>query len=73
MAVLPFRLPAGATAVVMSWLISHVRAARTNLEAQSDPTAEEPRAICRDALADARQFGVPVPHLEAAEEYFADA
>jgi 2-dehydropantoate 2-reductase len=71
MAVLPFRVPAGATAAVMSWLISHVKAARTNLEAQSDPTAEEPRAICRDALADARRFGVPVPHLEAAEQYFA--
>jgi 2-dehydropantoate 2-reductase len=71
MAVLPFRIPAGLTAAVVSWLISHVKAARTNLEAQSDPTAGEPRAICRDALADARKFGVPVPHLEAAEEYFA--
>jgi 2-dehydropantoate 2-reductase len=71
MAVLPFRVPAGMTAAVMSWLISHVKAARTNMEAQSDPIAEEPRAICRDALADARRLGVPVPHLEAAEEYFA--
>ena len=70
-AVLPFRVPVGMTAAVMSWLISHVKAARTNLAAQSDPTAEEPRAICREALADARRFGVPVPHLEAAEEYFA--
>jgi 2-dehydropantoate 2-reductase len=70
MAVLPLRLPAGATAAVMSWLITHVRALRTNLEAQSDPTAEEPRAICRDALADARRFDVAVPHLEAAERYF---
>jgi 2-dehydropantoate 2-reductase len=70
MAVLPFRVPAGATAAVMSWVISHVKAARTNLEAQSDPTASEPRAICRDALADARRYGVAVPHLEAAEQYF---
>jgi 2-dehydropantoate 2-reductase len=70
MAVLPFRVPAGMTAVVMSWLISHVKAARTNLESQPDSTSEEPRAICRDALADAHRFGVPVPHLEAAEEYF---
>jgi 2-dehydropantoate 2-reductase len=69
-AVLPFRMPAGITAAVMSWLITHVKAARTNLEAQSDSTASEPRAICRDALADARRFGVPVPHLEAAESYF---
>ena len=69
--VLPFRVPVGPTAAVMSWLISHVRDARTNLEAQSDPTASEPRAICRDALADARRYGVPVPHLEAAEQYFA--
>jgi 2-dehydropantoate 2-reductase len=71
-AVLPFRVPAGMTAAVMSWLISHVKAARTNMEAQSDPTAEEPRAICRDVLADARRFGVPVPHLEAAEKYFTE-
>lgn len=70
MAVLPFRVPAGMTAAVMSWLITHVKAARTNMAAQSDATAEEPRAICRDALADARRLGVPVPHLEAAEEYF---
>lgn len=33
MAVLPFRMPAGMTAAVMSWLISHVEAARTNLQA----------------------------------------
>ncbi|KQV06424.1 ketopantoate reductase family protein [Leifsonia sp. Root112D2] len=70
MAVLPFRMPAGMTAAVMSWLINHIKALRTNLEAQSDPTAEEPRAICRDALADSRRFGVPVPRLEAAEKYF---
>ena len=70
-AVLPFRSPAGATAAAMSWLIEHVPALRTNLAAQSDPSAEEPRAICRDALADARRWGVPVPHLEAAEQYFA--
>jgi len=70
-AVLPFRVPAGMTAAVMSWLITHVKAARTNMEAQSDPTAAEPREICRDALADARRFGVPVPRLEAAETYFA--
>jgi 2-dehydropantoate 2-reductase len=57
----------------MSWLITHVKALRTNLEAQADATAEEPRAICRDALADARRYGVPVPHLEAAEKYFATA
>jgi 2-dehydropantoate 2-reductase len=70
MAVLPFRVPVRTTAAVMSWLISHVKALRTNLEAQSDSTAGEPSAICRDALADARRFGVPVPHLEAAEKYF---
>jgi 2-dehydropantoate 2-reductase len=70
MAVLPLRTPAGMTAAVMSWLITHVKALRTNLEAQSDPSAAEPRAICRDALADARRFGVPVPHLEAAQQYF---
>jgi 2-dehydropantoate 2-reductase len=69
--VLPLRLPAGPTAAAVSWMMTHVRAARTSLENQSDPTAEEPRAICRDALADARRFGVPTPRLEAAERYFA--
>ena len=70
LALLPFRLPAGPTAAAMSFLITHVKAARTNMAAQSDPTAEEPRAICRDALADARRYGVAVPQLEAAEQYF---
>ncbi|PZQ89122.1 MAG: ketopantoate reductase [Leifsonia xyli] len=70
-AVLPFRMPAGLTAAAMAWLTTHVAAARTSLAAQTDPTAEEPRAICRDALAEARRLGVPVPRLEAAEVYFA--
>lgn len=70
-AVLPFRVPAGMAAGLMSWLITHVKAARMSLENQTDQTAAEPREICRDALADARRFGVPVPRLEAAEKFFA--
>ena len=40
--------------------------ARVNFEAHSD----QPRAICRDTLAEARRRGVAVPRLEAAEPYF---
>lgn len=68
--VLPFRAPAWLTAPALSWLLVHVTPARVNFEAHSDPGAEEPRAICRDALAEARQRGVATPRLEAAETYF---
>jgi 2-dehydropantoate 2-reductase len=69
--ILPFRAPARLTAPALSWLLAHLRAARVSLEAHADPTAEEPRAICRDALAEARRRNVVVPRLEAAEAYFA--
>ena len=66
-AVLPFRAPARLTALGFSWLITHVAAARVNFEAHSDPAAEEPRAICRDTLDEARRHGIAAPRLEAAE------
>ncbi len=69
--VLPFRAPARLTAPALAWLTAHVRPVRANFAAHADPDAEEPRAICRDTLAEARRLGVAVPRLEAAEPYFA--
>ncbi|MDT8915241.1 2-dehydropantoate 2-reductase N-terminal domain-containing protein [Amycolatopsis sp. PS_44_ISF1] len=63
---LSFRVPARPAAAVLGWLIGHVGPLRVNFEAQSDPGAEEPRAICRDTLAEARRRGIAVPRLEAA-------
>ncbi|MCF6474621.1 ketopantoate reductase [Nonomuraea sp. MG754425] len=69
--VLPFRAPTWLTAPVFAWLTAHVTAVRVNIEAHSDPDAEEPREICRDTLAEARRLGISVPRLEAAEPNFA--
>ena len=44
-------------------------AVRLVLTAHANP--DEPRATCRDALAEARRLGVAVPRLEASEEFFA--
>lgn len=70
-ALLPFRAPIWLTAPALAWVLAHVPLARASMEAQVDPEAQEPREICRDVLAEARQLGVPVPRLEAAERYFA--
>jgi 2-dehydropantoate 2-reductase len=69
--VLLFRAPTWLTAPALAWLTAHVALARVSLAAHSDPDAEEPREVCRDALAEARRLGIPVPRLEAAEPYFA--
>jgi 2-dehydropantoate 2-reductase len=69
--VLPFCAPTWQTAPELAWLLAHFRPARVNFEAHSDPGAEEPRAICRDTLTEARRLGVAVPRLEAAEPSFA--
>ncbi len=66
---LPLRVPAGLTAPVLSWVLTHVTPARLSFQVHSDPGTEEPRAICRDVLAEARRLGVTVPRLEAAETY----
>lgn len=65
-----FRALAWLTSRALSWVLAHVALARVNFEAHSDPNAEEPRAICRDALAEARRKGIAVPRLEAAEPFF---
>ncbi|MFD7309731.1 ketopantoate reductase family protein [Promicromonospora sp. NPDC059942] len=69
--VLPMRAPTWLTASVLAWLTAHVAPARLSLETHSDPGAEEPRAVCRDTLAEARRLGIAVPRLEAAEPSFA--
>ena len=69
--VLQFRAPTWLTAPLLAWLTVHFWLARASLAAHVDPEAEEPRAICRDTLAEARRLGVAVPRLEAAEPRFA--
>jgi 2-dehydropantoate 2-reductase len=66
-----FRAPTWLTAPALAWLTAHVALVRVNFEAHSDPDAEEPRAVCRDTLAEARRLGISVPRLEAAEPNFA--
>lgn len=71
--VLPLRAPTWLTAPALAWLTAHVALFRVNFAAHSDPDTEEPREICRDALAEARRLGVPAPRLAAAEPTFARA
>ncbi|GGN09496.1 ketopantoate reductase [Lentzea pudingi] len=66
-----FRAPVWLTAPLLAWLTAHFGPLRDNFATHSDPEAEEPRAICRDALAEARRLGVPAPRLAAAEPHFA--
>ncbi|GHH30295.1 ketopantoate reductase family protein [Lentzea cavernae] len=68
---LAFRAPTFLTAPLMALLTAHFEPARVNFAAHDDPSAEEPKAICRDALAEARRLGVVAPRLEAAEPSFA--
>lgn len=70
--VLLFRVPSRLTAHTLAWLTVHVAPVRVLFAAHSASDAQEPRAVCRDALAQARRLGIPVPRLEAAEPYFAD-
>jgi 2-dehydropantoate 2-reductase len=69
--VLLFRAPAWLTSAILAWATSSIPLARGALESHVDPDAQEPRAVCRDALAEARRLGVPAPRLEAAEPIFA--
>lgn len=66
---LPFTAPIWLAAPALAWLFGHFPPVRTVMEAHANP--EEPRAVCRDTLAEARRLGVSVPRLEAAEPYFA--
>ncbi|GAA4533617.1 2-dehydropantoate 2-reductase N-terminal domain-containing protein [Amycolatopsis samaneae] len=71
--VLLFRVPTWLMAPALAWLTAHVPALRVSMQAHSDPGAEEPRAVCRDTLAEARRLCISVPRLEAAEPNFARA
>ncbi len=68
---LPLNALAWLTPPALSWLFNHFPPMRTVAEAHANP--EEPRAVCRDTLAEARRLGVPAPRLEAAEPYFTGA
>jgi 2-dehydropantoate 2-reductase len=68
--VLLFRAPVRLTSPTLAWATTHIHAARQSLQAHTDPDAEEPRAVCRDTLAEARRLSIPVPRLEAAEPTF---
>jgi 2-dehydropantoate 2-reductase len=61
-----FRHPAVA-APAMGWLTRHVAPARISLESHTDPHAAEPRAVVRDALAEARRYGISAPRLAQVE------
>ncbi|MEV6237105.1 2-dehydropantoate 2-reductase N-terminal domain-containing protein [Lentzea sp. NPDC051838] len=61
-----FQAPVWLTARVLAWLTTHVPLARRSLLAHDDPSAQEPREICRDTLAEAHRLGVAAPRLEAA-------
>ncbi|MGW5718478.1 ketopantoate reductase family protein [Amycolatopsis sp. NPDC003865] len=68
---LGFRAPTWLTAPAFAWLTRRVPLVRRSFEGQSDPGAQEPREVCRDALSEARRLGIAVPRLEAAEPSFA--
>jgi 2-dehydropantoate 2-reductase len=65
-----FRAPAWLTGAALSWAATHIPSLGRSLRAHDDPNAEEPRAVCRDTLAEARRLGIPTPRLEAAETTF---
>lgn len=69
--ILLYRFPARLSSILLAWATAHVPTARRSLEAHSDPDAEEPRAVCRDTLTEARRLGIPAPRLEAVETRFA--
>jgi 2-dehydropantoate 2-reductase len=56
-----------AVAPALGWVTAHLAPARISLEAHNDPGATEPRAVVRDALAEARRHGIRVPLLEKSE------
>jgi len=68
--VLLYRLPVRLSSTAFAWVTAHLTSISRSLRAHTDPTAEEPRAVCRDTLAEARRLGVPAPRLEAVEPRF---
>ncbi|MDR6867430.1 2-dehydropantoate 2-reductase [Microbacterium resistens] len=68
-----FRAPASLTSAALAGATAYVPLAARSLSAHDDPRAEEPRAVCRDALAEAQRLGIAAPRLEAAAPLFASA
>jgi 2-dehydropantoate 2-reductase len=66
-----FRTPAALTGAALAWATAHVPLAGSSHRAHTDPDAEEPRAVCRDTLAEAQRLGIAAPRLEAAAPTFA--
>lgn len=67
---LQLRSPSWLPAMMLSTATRHIPAARRSFEAHADPDAEEPRAVCRDVLAEADRLGIAVPRLSAAMSRF---
>lgn len=65
-----FRAPASLTSAALTWATAHVPLAGRSHRAHTDPDAEEPRAVCRDTLAEAQRLGIAAPRLEAAAPSF---
>ncbi|GAB4083812.1 2-dehydropantoate 2-reductase N-terminal domain-containing protein [Myceligenerans cantabricum] len=66
-----FRTPVSLTSAALAWVTAHVPLAARSLQAHTDPGAEEPRAVCRDTLAEAHRLGIAAPRLDAAAPGFA--
>lgn len=64
------RAPSWAVAQLLAWATRYLPPARRSFEAVANTAAEEPRAICRDTLAEAARLGLPNPRLEMAEPLF---
>lgn len=65
LALLPYELPT-LTAAAMAWVTARSASARLSLAAHTDSGADEPRAVLRDALEEARRRGIAAPRLAAA-------
>lgn len=70
-ATLPLRFP-GAMAAVVAPVTRHVPIAGVSLRAHTDPRSGEALAVLTDALATARQLGVPTPRLERTVDEFGE-
>jgi 2-dehydropantoate 2-reductase len=69
-ALMLLRAPAWLTSSGLAWATKHTAIGHLAFAAHSNADAEEPRAICRDALAEARRLNIAAPRLAAAERYF---
>lgn len=68
-----FRAPSWLMAAIIAGATAPFLPSGRSLREHTDPQAQEPRKICRDALAEARRQGIAAPRLELAEPYFREA